>query len=35
MKFLIKLFRQYVRKNWIAEGWQDENGFHYGREPLK
>lgn len=24
-----------IPKNWIPEGWEDENGFHYGKEPYK
>jgi hypothetical protein len=34
MKFLIKIFRQYIRNNWIAEGYEDERGFHFGKKPV-
>jgi hypothetical protein len=31
LKLIRAAIRRWIRSNIIAEGWQDERGFHYGR----
>jgi hypothetical protein len=30
LKLILTSIRRWIRSNVIADGWQDERGFHYG-----
>ena len=33
LRIILNSIKDWFRRNIVAEGWQDERGFHYGKEP--
>jgi hypothetical protein len=34
LRIIFNTIQNWIRRNVIAEGWEDESGFHYGKKPV-